>query len=383
MNSKILIVDDDRNLLDSMRRGLCRRYALSLAQCPEEALGMLDAREPFAVVLTDLRMPGMDGLAFLERVKARSPASVRMMLTGHGDLDAAMSAVNDGNVFRFLTKPCPLDTLVRALDAGVAQYRLLLAEKELLRGTLRGCIKVLVDVLNLVNPEAFSRGERVKRMMLGAAKRLGWPNTLKYDLAGMLSQIGIVAVPQEIVDKRFHGLALSPEEEQIYRMHATVAATLLSQIPRMNEVVSLIGCQADCFGDAPDGPEMPQDAVLLNLCLEFDDHVQAGVAREQAGDLLRAKWEARAPAVLKAFLETAFSDSGYFPGRVALKDLLPGMVLRQNIHDAQGMLIMARGQEISEIASIKLARLRASYKLPGEVDVLVPVEAAPAPAPAD
>ena len=214
-------------------------------------------------------------------------------------------------------------------------------------------------------------------------RSLGWTNTLKYELAGMLSQIGIVAVPQEIVEKRFRGLALSPEEEQIYRMHATVAATLLSQIPRMNEVVSLIGCQADCFGDAPDGPEMSQDAVLLNLCLEFDDHVQAGVAREQAGDMLRDKWVARAPAVLKAFLETAFSDSGYLPGRVALKDLLPGMILRQNIHDAQGMLIMARGQEVSEIASIKLARLRASYKLPGEIDVLLPVEVAPAPAPAD
>ena len=307
----------------------------------------------------------------LEKVKELQPLSVRMMLTGHGDMDAAMSAVNEGSVFRFMTKPCPVENLIRALDAGIDQYKLVMAEKELLRGTLRGCVKVLVDVLNLVSPEAFSRGERVKRLLMAVAKRLGHTNTLKLELAGMLSQIGMVAVPQDIIFKRFRGEQLSPEEEQIYRMHASVAASLLSQIPRMNEVVELIGCQKDCFVEES---TMSMDAVLLNMCLEYDDLEQLHGDKDAVIEELRGNWEGKAPFVFRALMETVFKDSGYVPGKVAIKDLQPGMVLKQDIVDGSGTLIMAKGQEISEIACVRLSRIRESFKLPPKVNVLIPLE---------
>lgn len=371
MMAKILIVDDDTNLLDSMRRGLCRRYDLTVAAGPEEGVKAVREHGAFAVVLSDLRMPGMDGVKFLEKVKEMQPSTVRMMLTGHGDLDAAMAAVNEGNVFRFLTKPCPVDTLIHALDAGVEQYKLVMAEKELLRGTLRGCIKVLVDVLNLVSPEAFSRGERVKRLLMATTKHMGTANTLKFELAGMLSQIGMIAVPQDIIFKRFRGERLSAEEEQIYRMHASVAATLLSQIPRMHEVVELVGCQKECFTE---DAAMSEDAILLNLCLEYDDLEQMDVSPEPAVEELRSRWESKSPRVFKAFMEVIFQGSGYMPGKCALKELRQGMILAQDIVDKEGMLIMAKGQEISEVARFRLARMRESFKLPDMVNVLVPIE---------
>lgn len=373
MNLKILIVDDDKSLLDSMRRGLCRRYDLSVAVGPVEGLKIIQDQGPFAVVLSDLRMPGMDGVRFLEKVKDLQPLSVRMMLTGHGDLDAAMSAVNEGHVFRFMTKPCPVDNLIRSLDAGIEQYKLVMSEKELLKGTLRGCVKVLVDVLNLVSPEAFSRGERVKRLMMAVAKRLGLTSTLKLELAGMLCQIGMVAVPQDIIFKRFRGEPLSPEEEQIYRMHASVAASLLSQIPRMSEVVALIGCQKDCYIDES---VMPVDAVLLNICLEFDDLEQLNIDRDAAVEELRLRWEANNLPVFRAFVETVYKDAGHMPEKVALKDVKPGMILRQDIIDRSGTLIMAKGQEISDIACVRLFRIRKGFELPEDVDVLIPIDKA-------
>ena len=370
MTPKVLIVDDDKNLLDTMRRGLCRRYELVTAAGPEEGFQALKDQGPFAVVLSDLRMPGIDGVRFLEKVKELYPATVRMMFTGHGDLEAAMAAVNEGSVFRFMTKPCPVEIIIRSLDAGIEQNKLVLAEKELLRGTLRGCVKVLVDVLNLVNPEAFSRGERVKRMMLAVAKRMGIANTLKLELAGMLSQIGMVAVPQEIVFKRFRGAKLSPEEDQIYRFHASVAATLLSQIPRMKDVVDLIGCQKDCVDQ--DSP-LSTDAVILNLSLDYDDLEQIDIATDTAIEDLRRKWESKDPRVFKAFLEVIFSESGYIPGLVKLKDLHPGMILKQDIFDEGKMLIMAKGQEVSDVACIRLMRMQESFKLPVMISVLIPL----------
>jgi CheY-like chemotaxis protein len=371
MSSKILIVDDDKNLLEAMRRGLTRRYDLTVAAGPEEGLKIIQEQGPYAVVLSDLRMPGMDGVRFLEKVKELHPPSVRVMLTGHGDLDAAMAAVNEGSVFRFMTKPCPVENLIRALDAGIEQYKLVMAEKELLRGTLRGCVKVLVDVLNLVSPEAFSRGERVKRLLMALAKKLGITNTLKLELAGMLSQIGMVAVPQDIIFKRFRGERLLPEEEQIYRMHASVAASLLSQIPRMNEVVELIGCQKDCFVEES---AMPLDAVLLNMCLEYDDLEQLNVDKDLIVEELRLHWEGKAPFAFRALMEIVFKDTGYIPGKVALNNLLPGMILKQDIIDGSGLLIMAKGQEISELACVRLLRIRESFKLPAKVNVLIPLD---------
>jgi len=320
--------------------------------------------------VSDLAMPGMDGVRFLAKTRDISPLSIRMMLTGHGDLDAAIAAVNEGNIFRFLTKPCPIESLVRALDAGLEQYRLVTAEKELLRGTLRGCIKVLTDILNLVNPEAFTRGERVKRLMMAVVRTAALANPLKFELAGMLSQIGMVAIPQEIVFKRFRGEQLSAEENQIYGMHAAIATSLLSQIPRLNDVVEIVSCQNECFSQ---GTVMAEGAVLINLCLEFDDLDQLGVPKDQAITSLRPRWEARAPAVFTAFEKVLYSDEGYVPKRIAFKNIMAGMIIQQDLLDAQGLLIMAKGQELSNIAILRLTKMSESFKLPKELDVLVPL----------
>ncbi|WP_300157962.1 hybrid sensor histidine kinase/response regulator [Solidesulfovibrio sp.] len=134
--AKILFVDDDRAVLDSLRRGLCRRYDVATAAGPRAGLEALRECGPYAVVVSDLRMPGMDGVAFLKAAKERCPQIVPVMLTGHGDLTAAMAAVNEGHIFRFLTKPCPIPALCLALDAALEQYRLAAAEKELVRVTL-------------------------------------------------------------------------------------------------------------------------------------------------------------------------------------------------------------------------------------------------------
>lgn len=145
MNTKILIVDDNKTFLESLTRALRHRYDIVAAEGPTQGLDALNSGDAFAVVMSDLAMPGMDGIAFLAKARDISPLSARIMLTGHGDLDAAMSAVNEGQVFRFLTKPCPTEALISAIDAGCEQYCLMTAEKELLRKTLEG-VRLKEDV---------------------------------------------------------------------------------------------------------------------------------------------------------------------------------------------------------------------------------------------
>src|SRR5271168_2714080 len=127
MLEKILMVDDESNVLDGYQRIFHNEFQIDIAAGGGAALAALEATGPYAVVVSDMRMPEMDGAQLLARIKVLAPDTVRIMLTGNAEIQDAVSAVNEGNIFRFLTKPCNKATLGKALTAGLMQYRLLTA----------------------------------------------------------------------------------------------------------------------------------------------------------------------------------------------------------------------------------------------------------------
>lgn len=133
MKEKILCVDDEVSALEGYQRILHRQFETTTASSGAQGLAMLERRGPFAVIVSDMRMPGMDGAEFLALAREKAPETVRMLLTGYSDMKAAMDAVNKGRIFQFLSKPCERDVLVAAIGAGVEQYRSRLAEKELVK----------------------------------------------------------------------------------------------------------------------------------------------------------------------------------------------------------------------------------------------------------
>ena len=163
MAEKILLVDDDSNILDGYRRSLSNEFLMETALGGTEALALATDKGPYAVVISDMRMPGMDGIQLLSQIKAVSPDTIRVMLTGNADMETAINAINEGSIFRFLNKPCSKEVMARTITAALVQYRLVTAEKQLLEQTLSGSLQVLTEVLSLVNPAAFSRAERARR----------------------------------------------------------------------------------------------------------------------------------------------------------------------------------------------------------------------------
>ncbi len=141
MTDKILLVDDDANLLAATRRQLRKKFELETARSGADGLHALNTNGPFAVVISDMQMPEMNGLEFLKQVKTSAPDTVRMMLTAIVDQNTAVEAVNEGNLFRFLNKPCSSESLSRAIEAGLQQYHLIRAERDLLERTLAGSVK--------------------------------------------------------------------------------------------------------------------------------------------------------------------------------------------------------------------------------------------------
>ncbi len=188
MSDRILCVDDDPNILAGYQRILHARFALDTARGAQEALKKMQTQGPYAVVVSDLRMPEMDGITLLTKVRELSPDTVRIVLTGYADIQMAMAAVNEGSVFRFLAKPCPPEHLAKALQAALQQYRLQRVERELLELTLRGVTRpVRIDVRELGHGTdpwgAFRRGfEGTTKLVL---KDFG----IEYDLGPMAREV--------------------------------------------------------------------------------------------------------------------------------------------------------------------------------------------------
>lgn len=198
MNNKVLLVDDDFNILQAYTRALRSNFKVSTATNGADGLQILKEEGPFAVVVTDYRMPKMDGIQFLAHTKGLTPDTIRIMLSGQADMEVSIQAVNEGNIFRFLNKPCPTEQLIKVLNAATEQYRLVMSERELLEKTLKGSVKLLLDISNAVNPRIFSRASRIRTMANGIAARLKIEKYWEVELAAMLSQIGCTTIPPEI-----------------------------------------------------------------------------------------------------------------------------------------------------------------------------------------
>src|SRR5579862_6564126 len=187
---KVLCVDDEPNVLEGLGLHLRRRYTLLTATSGGEALAVLRQNPDTAVVVSDMRMPAMNGAAFLHQARQVAPDAVRMLLTGQTDLDSAINAVNQGQIFRFLTKPCPTIALIVAIEAAAEQHRLITAERVLLEQTLHGSIGALTDILALTSPLSFGRAIRIKQLVSELAAVLHAPERWQVEVAAMLSQIG-------------------------------------------------------------------------------------------------------------------------------------------------------------------------------------------------
>lgn len=221
---RVLLVDDDRNLLASFKRQFHNQLNLITAASGEDGIQAIAHDGPFAVVISDMQMPNMDGVEFLTRARSISPNTVRIMLTGNANLGVATQAINNGNVFRLLNKPVPKSELYEALIDGIQRYRLVTAEKELLNKTLKGTVNLLTDMLGLMNPVSHARSSRIKRYVSGMVRQLGLEDVWSYELAAMLSQLGCITLAPELLEKVAAGKALSESEQAQFDRHPQIGA---------------------------------------------------------------------------------------------------------------------------------------------------------------
>lgn len=351
--SKVLFVDDDPKVLSGMDRQLSDEFDMHTADGPTAGLKAIEDEGPFDVIVSDMRMPEMTGIEMLKEVRRTNPDTVRIILTGYADLDSTIDAVNEGNIFRFLSKPCPAEVLKTAIMDGIRQYRLITAERELVEGTLKGSIKVLFDVLGLVNPVAFGRASRIKRIATAVAHEMAVADVWEVEIAAMMSALGCISLPDGTLRKLMAGESLSDEEMKAYAEHPALGRSLLENIPRLSNVATIVGYQDKHFDgggiptDEVKGTAIPVGARILKAAIDFDLLESRRGDSVEAFAQLREHAERYDPDVLIAMstaLDSLFSAKSK---SVEIHELRIGMLFSQSVNNKSGQMLVARGQEVT------------------------------------
>lgn len=364
---RVLCVDDEPLVLQGLSRTLHHHFQVVTATAGVEALGLVQEGPPFAVILSDMRMPQMDGATFLTRARELAPDSVRILLTGHADLDSAVAAVNQGQIFRFLTKPCPAEALVASLQAAAEQYRLVHAERELLEQTLTGAVKALAEVLALSNPIAFGRAARVHRTVVAMCARLRPPDRWAIEVAAQLSQIGAIQLPGPVAEKLYFGRALDPAEQALVDRGPALADQLLTNIPRLEPVRAILAALAPAARPAA---EPPLGARILRLADALDTLEAGGLQPAEALATIKGRPGQHEPRLLDALEQEIGERTAREIRELPLDQVRPGMQLADDLRATSGVLLVARGFVVSAGMLMKLQSMRAGVREP--VRVVVP-----------
>jgi response regulator RpfG family c-di-GMP phosphodiesterase len=371
----VLLVDDEEQVLNSLVMNLKRRFRVVTAVGGEAALSRLAEDPDFAVIVSDMRMPNMDGAEFLAAARRAAPMAVRMLLTGQTQIKSAISAVNEGQIFRFLTKPTPPPALLAAVDAAVAQHRLITAEKVLLEQTLRGSLQAMSEILSLSSPALFGQATRVKLLMSQVIARMDRVDHWQIQIAAMLWPLARISLPPETATRLSSAEELSAEEQAMTARLPELSDKLLAHIPRLETVRAMLARAQE--PSRPTQSEYPvEDAgivdfggALLKAAIAFDALTQGGRSAKEALRMLRGE-PGRFDADIVAAIAVLHDGSGD-QGRVfeiPLSGLQPGMVLAEDIQTNGGMLVVTRGYEVTtafieRIRNYRTGTLKSSLRI--------------------
>ncbi len=381
MNERILFVDDDPNILEAYQRKLQHVLYVRTALGPHVGLREIRENGPFAVVVADMNMPLMNGVEFLKKVREIAPDTVRMMLTGNSDIKTAVDAVNDGCVFRFLTKPCPSKLMGDSLVAAIKQHRLITAEKEVLEGTLNGTAELLTEILSWVNPGIFGRAVQLRNTVTTITAKLGTENSWETELAATLCQIGMLAIPSEILAKAVEGKPLSDEERKAVESVPAVSHDLLERIPRLENVARIVLYQNKHFNgagfpqDQLAGKEIPLGSRILRVAADYHELRAAGQSRQESLKTMQSRdgrYDLDVLSVLGRESPSAVvqAESGQVV-TVAFKDLGPGLTLASPILTVEGQTLVSAGTVLTDAFLIRLRKYAATSGIQEPIEVVI------------
>jgi response regulator RpfG family c-di-GMP phosphodiesterase len=362
MRHRILVVDDEQPLLNLLTASLGDHYIVETARSADEALQRLRTADPYAVIIADLIMPGMNGIDLLAECEKIDPLTVRVVLTGDPKRQTVIDVINRGHVFQFIPKPVMQPELTATVEAAVRQHDVLRAEQGLLDTTLRTSINLLLEVLSTLDAHSFELSERVRRSVGLFARRLRMPNAWELEMAASLARIGAATLPTDELHKVASGdTPLDHKEEDLVQRIPLMGWQMLKAVPRMERVAEAVRYQSKHFdgggypGDDIAGDQIPIGARILKVFMDRAALEVDGVAKAKAREQMGARAGVYDPMLLEASFR-CFPDyilSGISATEqvriVPAADLQANQVLVAEIRTSDGLLFAAAGTRLTPL----------------------------------
>lgn len=379
MGEIVLIVDDEPATAALFARlleidGAEKRTVLT-ASNDAEALTAVHSHA-CAVVISDLRMPGIGGLELMQRVRSISPDTVRIILTGYADVDIATAAINSGAIFRLLQKPIAGAELRAEINAALLHHRSLVLERTTLEHTVTGVVKVFVELLAALDPVASAKAFRLQGYVSHLLQALEIRDRWEFELAALLLHIEQSAAekiaPESAPDSAPSDPKRPPPPGNVNSL------SLLRKIPRLKAVAEMIARQ-DQPTDPADAGVLPAHrdrircgAQLLRIAVAFDAAVQGGAKRELALARLRSRPRDFDRMLVDGLTSLETSDKPMQERAVSLARLEAGMLLAQDLTNNSNVLLLAKGEYLTEAMIARVRAYATASDLKKNISVLSP-----------
>ncbi len=378
MNNKILCVDDEESILKGFQLNLRKDFELHLASNGAEGLEVFEREKGFALVLSDMRMPEMNGATMLSHIKKIDSEVVTVLLTGHTDFESAIAAVNEGNVFRMLSKPCPPEILIKVLHDGLEQHDLIKSKRILLDKTLRGAVDALAQSLSTAKPLFFGRAQRVRRLSIELAEMLKIPNRWRVDVASVFSQLGYISLPESVSKDVYYKKELSSEVKKLVKQVPVDTQNLIAKIPGLEEVDAILQkLEVQHRYEKDDGTGVRLLASILRVALDFDFYEEAGHERSVIVQTLKSRSDDYDPIITDSLSNLlVVAEQKFQLEEVTIKNLELGMRLAQELRLDDGFLIASCGADVDRQLLKVIRNYNSCYAespFPKKLQVTVPI----------
>ncbi|MEO0575485.1 MAG: HD domain-containing phosphohydrolase [Pseudomonadota bacterium] len=417
--AQILFVDDERPILNALKRLLRPTgHRVHVASSGEDGLAILN-ENAIDVVVSDMRMPGMDGAEFLAKVAQQKPDTTRILLTGYAELTSAIDAINNGAILRYLTKPWQDEDLVMCLQQ-VIEVRRLAQEKERLEvvnakqneelrqlnealearvakrtqqihkareeivashNELQASYSATIEVLSRVVQKRTRTGNRSSvahdARAVGAEMGLNEDECKSLYQAGLLCDFGKLSLPDTLLNTPYTRLDADAQRE--YHEHPVVAETTLVSLEPLASAASIVRmhCERDDGSGFPDkiaGDQIPLAARILAVCKSFADLQEGRLLKEKLtaidaqAYIVNEKGKRYDAAVVDVFIawlgDARRTTREVAEKKVSVAGLRAGMKTTRDLCDENGMLILASGQLVSSSLLSRLDKLQRRLKTP-------------------
>lgn len=379
MYSSVLFIDDDQKILNSFKRSLTPEFRVFTADSPEEGLRLFEEKGPFSVLVSDMRMPGMSGVEVLCRAQEIDPETARVLLTGYADQESAIDAVNKGRVFKFLTKPCPMQTLIPVLEEGIRSYRLGVSDRYLNERTQQGMVGLLSQILAMVNPMAQRKANRLKGYCRHLAQDLRPQQRSIVEMVAVFSQLGYLNLSQKSLGPYEAGELLARDAHMRLQEQYDVAARLLMHLPRFEVIVEILSLlhtpphRFPHYEDVEMAETIPLCTRIMQTALGLDSLLSNGKSPGEALDRLIADQPFYDPALIERLAHFEFGLHNEVLLYVRAEELNPRMVLADDIRDGEGTLLATKGQQLAKPLLAYLHKVHRRIGLTEPIGVFLPL----------